>query len=630
MKQTLWMALSLLTLTGCPPELVHPHPRAVTPPVFSATVSAEVSPPPISGGTLRILTGGALAVASDPDRDAVFVATLSNGSVTRVPFARGEEPGRLVEDGRGLVHAVLRGAGQVAVIDPRTGSLVARREACAAPRGIAFERETDLVYVACASGTLVSMRAEDGQIMRRIELGRDLRDVVTLAGGRLAVTKFRSAELLELDRAGTVVSRRTPRTSTFAGGAPEPEPTPEPAPEPGSGSGSREEPGSSGGAGASRALVRSTPSVAWRVVKASDGRVVMLHQSGADRPVRSTSGGYGSGIGACGRGAIVETHVSVFAVDGASEQAQASVVPDASLAVDLAVSESGALALAIPGNARIPGAAQVVRAHLGEAWSPELERCIRPEGVNTSAPGQVTAVAFAGEQLVVQLRQPAALYLQDTGRLIPLSNEGREDTGHEIFHSNSGGGLACASCHPEGDDDGRVWNFEAIGPRRTQTFRGGLTGTEPFHWDGDMRTIEHLMSSVFSERMSGPSLSPPQVATLQRWIDRLPARVAPRAMDASAARGRTLFEDARVGCASCHGGARGTQPQSVDVGTGAAFQVPSLRGVAWRAPFMHDGCAPTLRARFTDPRCGGGDRHGVTSHLSPASIDDLVAYLETL
>ncbi len=58
--------------------------------------------------------------------------------------------------------------------------------------------------------------------------------------------------------------------------------------------------------------------------------------------------------------------------------------------------------------------------------------------------------------------------------------------------------------------------------------------------------------------------------------------------------------------------------------------MPSLVRIGTRAPFMHDGCAPTLKDRFTNPACGGGDRHGKTSHLSDAQLDDLVAYLETL
>jgi cytochrome c peroxidase len=59
------------------------------------------------------------------------------------------------------------------------------------------------------------------------------------------------------------------------------------------------------------------------------------------------------------------------------------------------------------------------------------------------------------------------------------------------------------------------------------------------------------------------------------------------------------------------------------------MQVPSLIGVAYRAPFIHTGCAATLRDRF-DPSCGGGDKHGHTSQLDGGQIDDLVAYLETL
>jgi hypothetical protein len=36
----------------------------------------------------------------------------------------------------------------------------------------------------------------------------------------------------------------------------------------------------------------------------------------------------------------------------------------------------------------------------------------------------------------------------------------------------------------------------------------------------------------------------------------------------------------------------------------------------------------TLRDRF-DPACGGTE-HGEVSHLTPAQLDDLIAYLESL
>ena len=56
--------------------------------------------------------------------------------------------------------------------------------------------------------------------------------------------------------------------------------------------------------------------------------------------------------------------------------------------------------------------------------------------------------------------------------------------------------------------------------------------------------------------------------------------------------------------------------------------VPSLIGLAWRAPYMHQGCAATLADRFGT--CGGGDAHGKTSQLSAEQRADLIAFLETL
>jgi cytochrome c peroxidase len=86
----------------------------------------------------------------------------------------------------------------------------------------------------------------------------------------------------------------------------------------------------------------------------------------------------------------------------------------------------------------------------------------------------------------------------------------------------------------------------------------------------------------------------------------------------------------KVGCVSCHAGSKYTNNQNADVGTGGKFQVPSLIDVGSRAPFMHDGCASTLAGRFGAAGCGGGDKHGVTSHLTPAQLNDLVSFLESL
>jgi cytochrome c peroxidase len=106
---------------------------------------------------------------------------------------------------------------------------------------------------------------------------------------------------------------------------------------------------------------------------------------------------------------------------------------------------------------------------------------------------------------------------------------------------------------------------------------------------------------------------------------------APRGVVADSAavlRGEELFNSSETGCRSCHTGALLTNNLKANVGTAAMMKVPSLIGVGGRAPYMHDGSAATLRDRFG--ACGGGDNHGHTSQLTPAELDDLIAFLESL
>jgi len=167
------------------------------------------------------------------------------------------------------------------------------------------------------------------------------------------------------------------------------------------------------------------------------------------------------------------------------------------------------------------------------------------------------------------------------------------------------------------------------GERRTQNLTGGLLATAPFHWDGAFANIESLVQDVLVGRMGGLQPTPEQNEALKSWLDGLP-RSAPRfdSDGASVARGRLLFEGPELGCVACHSGERLTNGANADVGTGGFFQVPSLTGVAARAPYLHNGCAATLEERFGP--CGGGDLHGHTSQLSPQQVSDVIAFLKTL
>ena len=58
------------------------------------TIEADVAPPAISGGTLLVLGDGTTAVATDPDRDRVYVIDVPTGTLTAtVVLTAGDQPG---------------------------------------------------------------------------------------------------------------------------------------------------------------------------------------------------------------------------------------------------------------------------------------------------------------------------------------------------------------------------------------------------------------------------------------------------------------------------------------------------------------------------------------------------------
>lgn len=594
-------------------------------------VISDVSPPAIQGGTLTIGAAGNIAAASDPDRDRIWLVDLEASSVLRqLELAPGSEPGRIAALPDGGFRVVLRGTGQIATVnaDRTLGEL---RSVCATPQGLAHD--AGWLHVACANGELVSLNLADGTERRRY-YDRDLRDVVVL-GGKLLVSRFRSAEVIRIDLA----KHLDPTVSI-----PEIE--------------TRWRPGMTDGV--------TTPAVAWRLIPdASGSRALMVHQRGSTENkevVITDNGGYGGGPDPCSP-SIVQTAVSEFTVDGVVSSGAG--VSGLVLPVDIAIGPAGTvspdetLTIAAAGNLNdpssfVPAAASGSRNSFmfggffpgeggfavprgdfegGDArFAPTGGfGCPPSDGIRFQDGRQVVAVAYDRTgRLIAQTRDPWAIVI-DGGTTISLPGTDRKDSGHDLFHEDTGGGLACASCHPGGGDDGQVWTFETLGQRRTQNISGGILGTEPFHWTGDMHDFGTLSHEVFSERMGGPDLPPSHTGALATWIDTMPAQTASHVSDPLAVeRGRAIYNRADVACASCHGGDRLSNNTTVDVGTGLLLQVPSLVGVSLRAPFMHTGCATTLEERFTNPACGGGDLHGQTSQLSATEIDDLVAYLGTL
>jgi mono/diheme cytochrome c family protein len=579
-------------------------------------VVAETPPPPLSGGTLLVTRDGQTAFASDPDRDQLYLADLNTEALlATIPLMPGDEPGRVLESPHGL-FVVLRGAGAIAKVDLQSRAVVARRKVCPAPRGVAEGHRP--LYVACAGGALENLPADTMPEGWRKVIQRVQRDIVWSAD-QLFVSRFRSAELLVLSAAD--------------GSAAQP-----PRRAPGSVEANRS--ANLPSAGGPLNVRAADPGVAWRLRPNGSGGVTMLHQEASNGELGMDPGGYNSS-GIC-RGADGAAMSDFPAAGGGRTGGH---IMSATLPLDFAQSPDGKLTAIVAAGNRSGFGQSEQRVMYMTADQSDFGGCRSPSQPTPPPPptpeedpieyrqpvGDPTSVAIDGRgRVVVQTREPARLeILSHKGGSILLSNISRVDTGHQVFHLATQSGLACASCHPDGLEDARTWRFAKIGLRRTQNLRGGVLETAPFHWDGDMRDMRHLTTEVFMGRMAGPSLDTQQSDALARWIDRLPAMPAlPVASTDSVDRGKALFNDAAVGCASCHSGARLTNNLNMVVGTGVTLQVPSLRGVGWRAPYMHDGCAPSLLDRF-EGKCGG-DRHGNTAHLGKAQLADLAAYLDTL
>ncbi len=608
-------------------------------------------PPPVSGGSLLALSDGLHVVAADADTDRLHVITLGTPlSWVTVQLEAGSEPGRLVEDGVGRVHVALRRAGAIATLEPGATS-VTTRTVCGAPRGLAWRASDDTLVVACLEGLLVLLPAAGGPTTRVDAPADDLRDVV-LVDDLILVSRFRSAEVLALNAAGEITARWQPqtveRTDGIPGDLPDagipdagiPDAGIPDAGIPDAGIPDGEIP--DGGA-APPALF--APHVAWRMIPAPGG-AWLLHQRHRVTAIPETGGVIRYGAAAeCLGGGIIEESVSFVDASAPSGELGPSPPLPVVLATDLAVRPevtagdptlrparpaelalaSAGITLAEPGRFQSIFVGSLVSATRGDPCSGDT--------APTRAIQRATSVTYTtrGELLVLEHAPSMLHWFAPTGLQSTMLDRGGRATGHDIFHGVTNSGAACASCHPEGGDDGHTWQFGDAAPVRTQTVRGHMLDTAPFHWEGNLDTFSALLIEVWSHRMSGARLPSVAEDALYSWLDAVDAPPRPRGDADAIARGRALFDSSDVGCIDCHSGPSHTDGETVDVGTGGSFQVPVLTGVAFHAPYLHSGCATTLRDRFTgDPACTGGDEHGRTSHLESSEIDDLVAYLGSL
>jgi cytochrome c peroxidase len=264
---------------------------------------------------------------------------------------------------------------------------------------------------------------------------------------------------------------------------------------------------------------------------------------------------------------------------------------------------------------------------------------------------------------------------------------------------SASGRTACASCHVSRlgwsvteahsrNDSGKLTS------RKSQPLIGlGHAGNVPVGWDGRNPTLEaQAKSSIATGAMSMRETDTPvKVETIEQRIKSAPDYVAKFnaalpgqpinidtiayavaafertiepsvapfdlwvegndvAISDSAKRGFALFTG-KAGCSGCHSGWRFTDDSFHDIGTTTtdpgrgrevkdeklnfAFKTPTLRYVALRPPYMHDGSIATLSDVVKHYQRGGITRPSRSPMMHPIQLTnqeqlDLVAFMQTL
>ena len=290
-----------------------------------------------------------------------------------------------------------------------------------------------------------------------------------------------------------------------------------------------------------------------------------------------------------------------------------------------------------------------------------------------------------------EFRRPTEIPFPDDN---PYS-EDKERLGKTLFFDrqlSASGAFSCATCHSPsyGWEDGMAL---AIGHGFKRTSRHtptilNLAWGELFFWDGRAASLEEqalgpiaapgemnlpldeaeqrvrqnpTYQRLFADAFPGQDITldtiAKAIATYERtivsakapfdkWVEGDADAISPAAQ-----RGFQLF-NGKGNCSVCHAGWRFTDDGFHDVGLASqdkgrasilpgvpvlehAFKTPTLRNIAQRAPYMHDGSIATLREVVDFYNDGFVKRDSLSMNikelnLTDGEIDDIVSFLETL
>jgi hypothetical protein len=281
--------------------------------------------------------------------------------------------------------------------------------------------------------------------------------------------------------------------------------------------------------------------------------------------------------------------------------------------------------------------------------------------VRTKLPGKgARAVAVAGNNIYVGMYFSDTLQKLDQTPLRPTEislgpapNWTSERRGEVWWHDATlcfQHWQSCASCHPDARMDGYNWDLLNDGQGNPKNARSLLLSNkttpsmweavrdnkEKTGWDTEKQGIECIRTGfkwiLFTVPDEGKC----------RDIDAYLAAEKPEPspylaggkLSAKAERGKKIFEDPKVGCATCHPAPLFTDQKMHDVNTrcyydrSSQFDTPTLIEVWRTAPYLHDGRYVNMRDVF---KLGlHGDVTGDVGGLTDVQIDELVEYIMSL
>ena len=576
----------------------------------------------------------------------VLIAAMSATAVrSSPPSSNGPQvPVGLGWHADGLLRVALRDARQVASIDPKTWKVTARHDLPFRPISIASSHDLATLYVGGMDGEVLALRSDSETLIRKAT-GKGPARVLSLSKGRIAVATTWDRSVCILDGKGETSIRSLPLgfspgamilrpdgriivADAFGGKLAEIDPN------------------------SDKVRTRTIDGVNLRALAISgDGKELLIGHMTQYGPVPVTGTNIDWGL-------VLSSRLSAVPLDEfEADDRDGEALTRRRLTLD--GSGHGA---ADPSAMVVSRGGDLVLISL--AGSHQILKNDRTLDQKTAAPGRLPLGNYQRLEVKDVGQSPMDLVLDPTGEFVisadamsdtlsvlqvddlsrvstvllganespPSRTEAQRGEAHFLDGRRSlDRWMSCSSCHHAGHTNGL--NFDTLGDGSYGAAKNtpsllGVGPTAPFSWTGRFETLDAQVHQSLVSSLRGPTPGNEVVMEISAYLRSL-APPPPRQPDElNARRGAEVFVDRR--CDRCHleptYTSAGIKYIALDDGAGGhnAFNTPSLRGVGWSAPYLHDGRASSLDEVF--------DLHppGLSTPLTSAERRSLKAFLESL